>query len=59
MSLLATHTGGVLYASKRVGVVGAGASGDAPGSDGVSDADGVIGDGAGALGGGLRLRWSL
>ena len=42
--------GGVLWASKRVCVVDVGASGDAPDGDGVGDADGVIGDGAGAGG---------
>ena len=56
--MLVTPTGGVLWASKRVCVVDVGVWGDAPGGDGVGDADGVIGDGAGA-GGGLRLRWSL
>ena len=48
--MLVTPTGGVLWASKRVCVVDVGASGDAPGGDGVGDADGVIGDGAGAGG---------
>ena len=41
-------------------VVDVGASGDAPGGDGVGDADGVIGDGAGAggaCGSGGRCRW--
>ena len=42
--------GGVLWASKQVCVVDVGASGDAPGGDGVGDADCVIGDGAGAGG---------
>ena len=58
--MLVMPTGGVLWASKRVCVVDVGASGDAPGGDGVGDADGVIGDGAGAggaCGSGGRCRW--
>ena len=52
--------GGVLWASKRVCVVDVGASGDAPGGDGVGDVVGVIGDGAGAggaCGSGGRCKW--
>ena len=52
--------GGALYASKRVCVVDVGASGDAPGGDGVGDAVGVIGDGAGAggaCGSSGRCKW--
>ena len=56
--MLVMRTGGVLWAPKRVGVAHVGASGDVLGGDGVGDADGVVGDRAGA-GGGLRLRWSL
>ena len=56
--MLVIPTGGVMEAPKRVHVADLGASGDAPGGDGVGDADGVVVDGAGARKG-LRLRWSL